>query len=230
MPSTQGIPDNEIADGWAKQAASEPDDHGVEWLQHTDKYGRRSMPPTSLVHLRCRASEKKWPEARSWCERRHLNKGYVLRTKGKPDPTPPGRRSGPPHGTTSSSQGMLSRACTSRALITDRTTTAGGATWKTISGLNRRGTICLSTVISGKANRRAVGEVKEATKRANRKWRVGDLPADERCSPAVLDFLRSTYVGRAVPPVEENWDSGDEEEEAVEANEVEVEGVEGRAE
>jgi len=35
-----------------------------------------------------------------------------------------------------------------------------------------------------------------------------------RCSPAVLDFLRSTHVGRAAPPVEENWDSEDEVEEA----------------
>ena len=41
--------------------------------------------------------------------------------------------------------------------------------------------------------------------------------ADERCSPAVLDFLRSTYVGRAAPPVEGNWDS---EEEVVAATEV----------
>ena len=31
---------------------------------------------------------------------------------------------------------------------------------------------------------------KEATKRAQQKRRVGDLLADERCSPAVLDFLR----------------------------------------
>jgi len=54
--------------------------------------------------------------------------------------------------------------------------------------------------------------VKEATKRAKRKWRVGDLLADERCSPALLDFLRSTYFGRAAPPVEESWDSEDEEE------------------
>jgi len=45
--------------------------------------------------------------------------------------------------------------------------------------------------------------VKEATKRAERKWRVGDLLADERCSPAVLDFLQSTHAGRAAPPVEE---------------------------
>jgi len=29
----------------------------------------------------------------------------------------------------------------------------------------------------------------------------------------VLDFLRTTYVGRAAPPVEENWGSDVEEEE-----------------
>jgi len=60
--------------------------------------------------------------------------------------------------------------------------------------------------------------------------RVGDLLVDGRCGPAVLGFVRSTYVGQAVPPVEENLDSGDEEEEAAEANEEEAEGVEGRAE
>jgi len=49
--------------------------------------------------------------------------------------------------------------------------------------------------------------VKEATKRGKQKWRVGDLLVDERCRPAVLDFLRSTYVWQAAPPVEENWDS-----------------------
>jgi len=44
--------------------------------------------PTSLARLKRRASEKKWPEARSWCERRRLNKRYDLREKGKPDQTP----------------------------------------------------------------------------------------------------------------------------------------------
>ena len=48
------------------------------------------------------------------------------------------------------------------------------------------------------------------------------LLADERCSPAVLDFLRSTHVGRAAPPMEENWDS--------EAEEAEVEDGEEQAE
>jgi len=54
--------------------------------------------------------------------------------------------------------------------------------------------------------------VKTETKKGKRKWRVGDFLAAERCSPAVLDFLRTTYIGRAAPPVEENWDSNEEEE------------------
>src|SRR5258706_15069989 len=48
---------------------------------------------------------------------------------------------------------------------------------------------------------------KEETKKGRQKWRVGDLLAEDRCSPAVLDFLRSTHVGRTAPPAEENWDS-----------------------
>ena len=51
-------------------AASEPDGHGDEWLVRTDAT-RFPARPTSLAHLR-----------------RRLNKGYVLRKKGKPGPTP----------------------------------------------------------------------------------------------------------------------------------------------
>ena len=35
-PAYRGIPGNEVPDGWAKLAASEPDDHGFEWLVRTD--------------------------------------------------------------------------------------------------------------------------------------------------------------------------------------------------
>jgi len=49
------------------------------------------------------------------------------------------------------------------------------------------------------------------------------------CSAAVLDFLRSPPVGRTAPPVEENWNSEDEVEEA-EADEAEVDEVEEQAE
>ena len=64
--------------------------------------------------------------------------------------------------------------------------------------------------------------VKEAAKKGKQKWRVGDLLADERCSPAVLDFLRSTH-GEHGPPVEENWDSEDGME--AEADEAEADEV-----
>ena len=107
-PAHKGIPGNEVADGWAKQAASEPYDHGVEWLS-TNKHGRRSLPPAFLAHLKRMASEKKWPEARPWCERRQVNKGYALWAKGKPN-TSPRRRRGRPRGSTSSSPGMPSRS------------------------------------------------------------------------------------------------------------------------
>jgi len=36
--------------------------------------------------------------------------------------------------------------------------------------------------------------VKEATKEGKQKWCVGGLLVDDRYSPAVLDFLRSTHV------------------------------------
>ena len=42
--------------------------------------------------------------------------------------------------------------------------------------------------------------------------RLGDLLADERCSPAVLEFLRSHHVRGTAPSVEENWDSEEEAE------------------
>ena len=60
-----------------------------------------------------------------------------------------------------------------------------------------------------------MGKGQEGDEEGKLKWRVGDLLADRRCSPAVLDFLRSTHVERTALPVEENWDSEDEAEEAV---------------
>jgi len=46
-PAHKGIPSNEIADGWAKQAPSEPDGHGVEWLK-TRRQIRTSVHAANL--------------------------------------------------------------------------------------------------------------------------------------------------------------------------------------
>jgi len=90
-PAHKGIHGNEVADKWAKLAASEPDAHGVESLTLADGT-RPPARPTSLAHLRRRVSGRKWPEARSWRERRQLNQGYVLRKRASLTRPQPGRR------------------------------------------------------------------------------------------------------------------------------------------
>jgi len=48
-PYHQGVEGDEAADEWAKQAAEEPDAHGVEWLNFTDPHGivrKRRFPPS----------------------------------------------------------------------------------------------------------------------------------------------------------------------------------------
>ena len=42
-----------------------------------------------------------------------------------------------------------------------------------------------------------------------RRWKIRDLFADERCSQAVPDFLSATDVGRLVPAVEESGAGSD---------------------
>jgi len=74
-----------------------------------------------------------------------------------------------------------------------------------------------------------VGEGQGGDEEGKQRWHVGDLLADERHSPAVLGYLRSTHAGRAAPPLEENWDSEDEAEDA-EADEVEADELEEKAE
>jgi len=153
----------------------------------------RALPPTSLAHLRRRASEKKWPEARSWCERRHLNKRYVLRKKRKPDPTP----------------ARAEKRTASRYYQLKSGHALTGVYLKSVDNRpddhNNCGTQQTRDHLFKHCSRwkdqqaQLWARVKGETKKGKRKCRVGDLLADERCSLAVLDFLRSTYVGRAAP-------------------------------
>jgi len=65
--------------------------------------------------------------------------------------------------------------------------------------LTSRETTFSSTVTSGKRGSR---------RRRRRGSRSGAWATYWRMrGPAVLDFLRSTHVGRTAPPAEENWDS-----------------------
>jgi len=74
--------------GWVGQVGGKRAGRARGRVADASRRHRMTQRPTSLAHLRRRASEKKWPEARSWCERRNRNQGYVVRIRGKPDPTP----------------------------------------------------------------------------------------------------------------------------------------------
>jgi len=148
-----------------RSRTSESDDHGVEWLARADS-SRLPARPASLAHLRRRASEKKWPEARSWCEWRRLNKGYVLRKKGKPDSTPAGAekrtaarfyqlKSG--HALTGS---VYLKSMDNRPVDNCR--------WcdpENISGTQQRGTTYSSTVRGGKSSRPSCGRGSRRSRR-----------------------------------------------------------------
>ena len=58
--------------------------------KHSSKYLRATQRATSLAHLWRRATEKKWPDSKRGHVRAEKpeQRGYVLRKKGKPDPTP----------------------------------------------------------------------------------------------------------------------------------------------
>jgi len=149
-----------------------------------------------LAHLRCKASEKKWPEARSWCERRRFNKGYVLRKKGKPDPTPARAEK--------RTAARFYVPLKSGRVPEDTDNRPDDHCWwcdpENISGTQQtRGHLFKHCSMWKDQQAELWARVKEATERAKRKWRVGDLLADERCSPAVL----------------ETWDSEDEGDGAV---------------
>jgi len=134
--------------GRAKQAASEPDDRGLEWLTLSNG-DRLPSRPTSLAHLKCRASEKKWPEVRAETTQQGVR--------------PPGERQARPDPSQGGEVNNFEvlpaqvRACPHGRVpeerITDRTTTAGGATRRTIVVLTRRETTSSINVTSGKTNR-----------------------------------------------------------------------------
>ena len=155
------------------------------------------MPPAFLAHLKRMASEKKWPEARSWCERRQVNKGYALWAKGKPD-TAPGRRRERPRVSTSSCPSKPSPALeeheerTGRQLLVVK---PGERQWYSP---NERSPLQALLQVA-RPTGRGVGEGQGGGEEGEAEVARGDLLADDRCSPAVLDFA---HVGRTAPPVE----------------------------
>jgi len=121
-PSHKGSPETRSRTDGPRRPPASRTTTGVKWLAYANGV-RRPMPPTSLAHLKRRASEK-WPEARSWCEQ-----------KANPNPTPDRAEKRTASRFYQLSPGMPSTACTRKARRTGRTTTAGCATRKVLDFL-----------------------------------------------------------------------------------------------
>jgi len=151
VPRAQRDPREKIADGWAKQAATEPDDHGVEWLTLSNG-DRLPSRPTSLAHLKRRYRRRSGRKPGRGANRDDSTRGTSSgRKAARPDSNQGGEADG------LEVLPAQVRACTWRARITDRTTTAEGATQRTTVVLTRRETTSPSTVTSGKTNRPRCG-------------------------------------------------------------------------
>ena len=55
-------------------------------------------------------------------------------------------------------------------------------------------------------------EVRKKTKKQKGQVQISELFVEETCSPAVLDFLRSTGVGRTIPREDGENDEEDQDE------------------
>jgi len=199
-PAHKGVAGNEKADEWAKIAAEEPDTHGVEWRNYSDRVEARPMPlPRSLANLKREISEKKWVDARQWAGGRTSRKKYRMPESHRPDATVAG-----------STRRLASRyyqlkaghCRTGQYLHWAKVRPTAQCWWCQCLSQTRDYLfkVCREWRIQQKV---LWAGMQKKTGRWKSRWKIRDLLADGRCGQAVLDFLSSTDVGRLVPPLEE---------------------------
>jgi len=84
-------------------------------------------------------------------------------------------------------------------------TTVGGAT----AELSSLASICSRAARSENPNRPSCGQRSGGRPKKRGQVQISELFVEEKCSPAVLDFLGSTGVGRTVP--REDGEDGEED-------------------
>jgi len=198
-PAHEGVEGNEIADEWAKLAAGEPDARGVEWLRYGDRYGiRRMPPPRSLANLRREIAEKKWSEARSWAERRVRGKKYKLSRDQRPNRVveqAPKRLAGRFH------QLRTGHCRTGQYLEWTKNADSAACGWCQYRTQTREH--LFKHCREWKRQQKILwAEVRKETGKGKERHAIRDLFADERCTGAILGFLRTTEVGSRVGPKE----------------------------
>ena len=195
------------ADGWANIAAEEPDTHGVEWLNDSNRTEVRRCPShdPGLANLKREISEKKGVEARPWAGGRTSKTKYQMPKSQRPDSTVAG-----------STKRLASRFY---QIKTGHCLSAQCLNW-TKDRPTSQCWWCLAILVvpckmcpEWKAQQKILwAEVRKETGRWRYRWKIQDLLADERYGRAVLDFLSTTDVGRRVPAEEDAVGEVSEEE------------------
>jgi len=141
---------------------------------------------TYLAHLKRGITERKWVEACSWMESR-LSKHHAYRPR--------------------KSKAVASRFYqlrTGHALIGPYLKKIGkrasDACWWCDRGVKQPREHLFKSCKKWKSQQAILcAEVRKKTKKRKGQVQISELFVEEKCSPAVLDFLRSTGVGRTVP-------------------------------
>jgi len=196
-PAHSEVAGNEKADEWAKQAAAEPDRQGTEWLGYSDRYGRRGMLlPRPIANIRREEAEKKWVEARTWCERRVNRKKY-----GMPRSQRPNRLVDRGSKRIARRFHQLRSGHCRTGQYLKWTKNADTATCGWCQYKNQTREHLLKHCPRWKTQQKILwAEVRKETGKGKSRFTVRDLFADERFTRSILDFLRTTRVGARVGP------------------------------
>ena len=163
------------------------------------------MPlPASLAHLKRRISEKKWKEAQEWSLARIKTRSFdTRRLKKGTDPTP---AKAPKRVAARYYQLKTGHALTAIHMKRIKRQENDQCWWCFRSKQTREH--LLKHCTPWRAQQKAMwAKVEKVTKRRKGRWKMAELFADERCSEAVLEFLRTTDVGRKVPAVRTDTES-----------------------
>ena len=160
------------------------------------------MPlPRSKANIRREVAERKWAEARDWSEKRIKRKKYKMPERMRQSAAV---ARGPERLAERFYQLRTGNCRTGQYLEWTKNTDTAACGWCQHKTQTREH--LLKHCKKWKTQQKTLwAEVRKETGRGENCFTVRDLLADERCTRAVLDFLRTTKVGsrvgpRAVPP------------------------------
>ena len=225
-PAHEGVEGNEKADEDAMLAAEEPDARGVEWMGHSDRYGRRRMPLTrSIANIRREIAERKWEEARSWSEKWIKKKKDRLPEKMRQNAAV---ARGPKRLAERLHQLSTVHYRTGQYLEWTKNTSTAECGWCQCKTQTWNHLFKESKQWKGQ-QKTLWAEVQKATKKGKNRFKIRDLFPDERCTRIILDFLHATGVGSRVGPKTAPKEPGNEEAEVRRSSaEARDDGLDGR--